>query len=185
MILLLDWLLHRILSFHNVIQREGTYLRIVMLERKIFRGNVQFDYRGRSLCSGCCFAKTWCGRTFWKQQQPGIGKKGIAIKHPPWQANLLGQVQDQMDPSNVNYGSICGKGIREEGFKDRSPPEVANRRDQTVSIPSYALSNPRPSELLSSIFLVSSLKALSLFEFNPMSWCLGCQPIYWEAATYL
>ena len=96
-------------------------------------------------------------------------KKEIAIKHPPWQANLLGQVQDQMDPSNVNYGSICGKGIREEGFKDRSPPEVANRRDQTVSIPSYALSNPRPSELLSSIFLVSSLKALSLFEFNPMS----------------
>ena len=96
-------------------------------------------------------------------------KKEIAIKHPPWQANLLGQVQDQMDPSNVNYGSICGKGIKEEGFKDRSPPEVANRRDQTVSIPSYALSNPRPSELLSSIFLVSSLKALSLFEFNPMS----------------
>ena len=96
-------------------------------------------------------------------------KKEIAIKHPPWQANLLGQVQDQMDPSNVNYGSICGKGIKEEGFKDRSPPEVANRRDQTVSIPSYALSNPRPSELLSSIFLVSSLKTLSLFEFNPMS----------------
>ena len=42
-------------------------------------------------------------------------KKEIAIKHPPWQANLLGQVRDQMDPSNVNYGSICGKGIREEG----------------------------------------------------------------------
>ena len=43
-------------------------------------------------------------------------KKEIAIKHPPWQANLPGQVQDQMDPAlNVSYGSIWGNGIREEG----------------------------------------------------------------------